>query len=198
MMRGSVSDRREEILSAALSCFLDKGVDRTTLEDIRRRSGASTGSIYHFFSGKDAIFGELVLETYAHLNEAMLDAIRDAKSAEASVRAVVKQYVAWVVEEPERARFLLRAPIDRMSEAQLATLSEQNRLFLRALRDRVVERAEGGEIRRMPLDVLVAIVLGPMKEYASQYIDGIAKSSPSRAARELGLAAWNAVRADPS
>ena len=56
--------RREEILTAALSCFLDKGFERTTLGDIRARSGASTGSIYHFFAGKRDLFGQLVVSIY--------------------------------------------------------------------------------------------------------------------------------------
>ena len=36
--------RKDEILQAALACFTDFGVDATTIEMIRDRSGASIGS----------------------------------------------------------------------------------------------------------------------------------------------------------
>ena len=38
-------ERRESILEAALSCFLEKGYIATTINDIREASGATTGSI---------------------------------------------------------------------------------------------------------------------------------------------------------
>ncbi len=190
-----MAQRRDEILQAALGCFLDKGVERTTLQDIRRASGASTGSIYHFFSGKDDLFGELLLESYAELNGAILAAVESATAAEVAVRALVKAYVAWVVAHPARARFLFRAPRDRMSPEHHALLVERNREFLRAMHAYVIERSNAGEIRAIPIDIFVAVILGPMQEYARQHIAGIAKSPPKRAIRELATAAWNAVRA---
>ncbi len=45
-------ERRRSILEAALDCFLEKGYIATTINDIREASGATTGSIYHFFDGK--------------------------------------------------------------------------------------------------------------------------------------------------
>ncbi|MBO0795388.1 MAG: helix-turn-helix transcriptional regulator, partial [Ktedonobacteraceae bacterium] len=37
--------RRQAILEAALACFASKGFTETTMEDIRKLSGASMGSI---------------------------------------------------------------------------------------------------------------------------------------------------------
>ena len=54
--------RRKEILQAALSCFSEQGFDATTVEQIRHRSGASTGSIYHHFKNKAHIAAALYLE----------------------------------------------------------------------------------------------------------------------------------------
>ncbi len=54
--------RRKAILDAALSCFASKGFTETTMEDIRKISGASTGSIYHHFSNKEMLARALYLE----------------------------------------------------------------------------------------------------------------------------------------
>ncbi len=47
--------RVEQILDAAESVFAEVGVDAATTQLIAERSGASMGSLYHFFPGKDAI-----------------------------------------------------------------------------------------------------------------------------------------------
>lgn len=50
-----MSDRKQSILDAALPLFVEHGYAGTTIADIRNSSGATTGSIYHFFAGKPGI-----------------------------------------------------------------------------------------------------------------------------------------------
>ena len=52
--------RRQEILMAALQAFSEKGYDKTTIEDIVRISGLSKGTLYWYFTNKEAIFAALV------------------------------------------------------------------------------------------------------------------------------------------
>ncbi len=47
--------RVDEILDAAESVIAEVGVEAATTNAIAERAGASVGSIYHFFPGKDAI-----------------------------------------------------------------------------------------------------------------------------------------------
>ena len=63
--RLTCDERRESILEAALSCFLEKGYIATTIYDIREASGATTGSIYHFFDGKGALAMALLEDAVA-------------------------------------------------------------------------------------------------------------------------------------
>ena len=53
-------ERRREILMAALAAFSEKGYDKTTVEDIVRASGLSKGTLYWYFTNKEAIFTALV------------------------------------------------------------------------------------------------------------------------------------------
>eukprot|EP01030_Chromulinospumella_sphaerica_P002207 gene2207-2161_t len=43
------TDRRQDILNAALACAAEGGVDAVTIDGVRARCGASVGSIYHHF-----------------------------------------------------------------------------------------------------------------------------------------------------
>jgi AcrR family transcriptional regulator len=47
--------RRKQILMSAWECFADRGYSETTVREIAKRMDASTGVIYNFFKGKEAI-----------------------------------------------------------------------------------------------------------------------------------------------
>src|ERR1700747_471860 len=55
--------RPDEILSAALEVFSDRGFAATKLEDVARRAGVTKGTIYLYFDSKEALFKALIRET---------------------------------------------------------------------------------------------------------------------------------------
>jgi TetR/AcrR family transcriptional regulator, cholesterol catabolism regulator len=62
-----VEERRGQILRAAVKLFSDKGYYTTTISQIAREAGMSTGLIYQYFGDKDDVLLlslRLVLETY--------------------------------------------------------------------------------------------------------------------------------------
>ena len=62
-----VQERRGQILRAAVKLFSDKGYYTTTISQIAREAGVSTGLIYQYFGDKDDVLLlslKLVLETY--------------------------------------------------------------------------------------------------------------------------------------
>ena len=68
--------RRAAIVAAALECFTRKGVAATTVEDLRRGSGASIGSIYHHFASKEHVAAALYLDALADYQRGMLVALQ--------------------------------------------------------------------------------------------------------------------------
>ena len=81
--------RKDEILQAALACFTDFGVDATTIEMIRDRSGASIGSLYHHFGNKERIIGALYLAGTAEYAALLAEGFAQADSAEACVKVLL-------------------------------------------------------------------------------------------------------------
>lgn len=57
--------RREQILRAAVECFADQGFHRTTMDDIIKRSGLSTGAIYQYFANKGALIEAIAAQRHA-------------------------------------------------------------------------------------------------------------------------------------
>ena len=52
--------RREAILSAALDEFSQQGFEAARLDDVAKRAGVAKGTIYLYFSDKEALFQELI------------------------------------------------------------------------------------------------------------------------------------------
>ena len=61
MQQGERSERsRTAILDAALEWFSHRGYGATSMRDIAGKAGVSTGSVYHHFQDKEAIFQALL------------------------------------------------------------------------------------------------------------------------------------------
>jgi AcrR family transcriptional regulator len=52
--------RPEELLSAAVSVFGERGFRATTLEEVAQRAGVSKGTVYLYFASKDDLFRAMV------------------------------------------------------------------------------------------------------------------------------------------
>ena len=61
--------RRAQIIEAAISCFLEKGYTNTSMSDIIKASGLSSGSIYSHFSGKEDILISAINESLNSVKE---------------------------------------------------------------------------------------------------------------------------------
>ena len=55
----SSSDRRAQILDAALVCFAKRGFHQASMHDISAEAGISVGLIYRYFENKDAVISAM-------------------------------------------------------------------------------------------------------------------------------------------
>ncbi|MDE3735972.1 MULTISPECIES: TetR/AcrR family transcriptional regulator [Pseudomonas] len=187
--------RKDDILQAALACFSEQGVDATTIEMIRDRSGASIGSLYHHFGNKERIIAALYLEGvsgYARLLEA---GFAKVDSAEGCIKLLVACYVDWVLENPDWARFILHSR-GRVEASELGEqLRETNRLHHGRIEEILRPYRERGAYREMPRDCFVSVVIGPVQDFTRNWLAGRTRTSLADC-RELFIqVAWDAVRA---
>jgi AcrR family transcriptional regulator len=181
-------NRRETILEAALESFDATGT--TAIEEIRRRSGASVGSIYHHFGGKDGVAAALYIEILAEYQAGVARILGRAGDAADGVKALVRYHLRWVEGNPQRARFLFQSGAGRMAAGEeLKTLN-------RSLAATVAAWVEGRPaIRPLRAEVFYAAVFGPAQELSRAWLGGRIRSL-RRLEGELADAAWRAVRAD--
>jgi AcrR family transcriptional regulator len=75
----SNSDRRSQILEAALVCFAKRGFHQTSMHDISGEAGISVGLIYRYFENKEAVISAMADRHKTEISE-MLDRARQAPS----------------------------------------------------------------------------------------------------------------------
>ncbi len=189
------STRKQEILQAALACFTELGVEGTTIEMIRDRSGASIGSLYHHFGNREGIIAALYLEgigEYAALLEAGLVCTLEA---EACVKLFVTCYVDWVVANPDWARFVLHNR-GRVEAGECGDrLREANRAHGQRIGAVLKRHREAGAFRRLPGDCFVSVVIGPVHDMARNWLAGRSGTPLAECRELLAEIAWDSVRA---
>ncbi len=195
-VRAERGERQEAILRAALECFTERGFAATTVEEIRRRSGASIGSIYHHFGGKEGLAAELYVEGLSGYQAGLLEALERKPDAEASIRALVRHHLRWVEGNPRLAKFLMGRRETELRLATEARLRELNRNFFPRVRAWMEPHVRSGALRPISVDLWEPLLLGPSQEFARLWLAGRTRISLRRAERELAEATWNAVRGD--
>ena len=177
--------RRETILEAALESLEAGG--EVTIEDVRRRSGASVGSIYHHFGDKDGVLGALYAQVLSGYQAGVLRTLRAARDAEGGIKALVRHHLRWVERNPERARFLLDGEARERAGEEVEAL---NQSLFAAMDEWVGSREEICSMRR---EVFFVSVFGPAQALSRSWL---AKRTGSLRAAENDLAdaAWRAVR----
>jgi AcrR family transcriptional regulator len=188
-----VGGRRAQIIAAALAAFTENGVAGTSIEEIRRRSGASVGSIYHHFGDKDGLAGTLYLEGLASYQEGFLAVLSRADSSRAGVEGVVRHHLAWVASNRELARFLLLGRDASTVVATAGDLREQNRRFFAAVRRWTAPRVTAGELRDLSPPVLTALWIGPSQELSRHWLGG-RQIDLGDATEVLASAAWRSLK----
>ena len=88
--------------------FGSQGYAATSMEQIRRATEISNGSLYHLFPDKVTLAAHLFCAGMQQCQIGLLDAIDHAKSAEQGIRDAVAWQSGWVDANVTTARHCLR------------------------------------------------------------------------------------------
>ena len=186
-------DRRAAILSAALACFNETGIEATTIEAIRERAGCSIGSLYHHFKSKEGLASRLFVDGIADLNAGLIARLEACDGPEAGVRACVEHYAQWVDANLERARFLLHSRDINFSPDARAELKRMYHVHFGAVFSWFGPFVLRGAMKQLPPETYIPIISGPVEDYARLWLSGRARAPVSEMAPVFADAAWAAV-----
>lgn len=89
------------ILETAEQLIREKGCRQTTLQDIIDRSGLSKGAIYHYFSGKDELFGHILKARMESANERFEQTVAETARGEAKapIQSIARSMMSHTAQE---------------------------------------------------------------------------------------------------
>jgi AcrR family transcriptional regulator len=124
LSRQRTVSRREQLLHAAAQLFAERGFAGVTMDDIGGAAGISGPALYHHFSGKEAMLGEMLVSISEHLLEQGSAIVAGTTSADEALDSLTRAHVAFAIDHPElitvHFRDLVRAAeVDRQQVRRL-------------------------------------------------------------------------------
>ena len=97
----AVSDlKRGLILEAAERVFEAEGLEGASLRAIAREAGYTPAALYFHFESKEALYGAVLAQSLATLNEAVAQAVAAAETPAARLRAAAVTWFDYYAERP--------------------------------------------------------------------------------------------------
>jgi AcrR family transcriptional regulator len=156
--------RPEEIITAALDLFVERGFASTRLDDVAARAGVSKGTLYLYFESKEDLFkavvrgnilpvlqhGEALMERFPGSSAELIGQLVRGwleRTKSTKIAGIPKLVIAEAGNFPDLAKFYYE-------EVILRAHSMFRRVLLRGI--------EAGEFRQVDVDHMVHVALAPL------------------------------------
>lgn len=110
-------DVRNQILTHATRLFAERGYDGTSVQEIAEAVGIRKPSLLYHFKSKDELRENVISEMLAHWN-ALLPSLFLRATREERFDATMDALSEFFIEDPDRARLILRETLDRPEHMQ--------------------------------------------------------------------------------
>lgn len=159
------SQRREQILEAAIQVFSRKGYHNTSIHDIIERAGIARGTFYLYFENKRQIF-DTILDQFLEDLDAAVQTVRldpEAPPPLEQVRANLIRVLRLLLEHPARSRILFHhaVSLDEEADQRLARFYEGLKRRIQASLETGIRM---GLVRPCHVEVVSACILGSLKQ----------------------------------
>jgi AcrR family transcriptional regulator len=105
----SQAARRERVISAALELASEGGYDAVQMRDVAARAKVALGTIYRYFSSKDALLASAMVQWMAELEQTILDRPPKGRTTAERVDDVLQRAVRAMDRDPQLSRAVVAA-----------------------------------------------------------------------------------------
>lgn len=188
----AISEKRQEILHAALELIAEHGFHDAPIAAIAERASVGAGTIYRYFENKDVLINELFQALHDRICTGLLE--------------------GYVADQPLRERFvhlstaLLRYFIDNPLEFRYLEQYHNSPYGVAFRRDKLLGKGDGDlyrslleegvarqVVKDLPLVVLFALAFGPLLAVARDHILGFIELDDSLLVQTV-QACWDGIK----
>jgi len=149
LTKAQVNAERRRLSEAALRLFREQGYEAVSLRKLAAEAGVSKGQPYSYFASKEELFAYLRADLVRQFADFILHRSIELQDPLARIRAILMQFVDFVVDHPEEYRlmFALRQPDPRkypeLIQARLDLMQPMLDAFQEAIDDGAVHGTPG-------------------------------------------------------
>jgi TetR/AcrR family transcriptional regulator, repressor of fatR-cypB operon len=187
------SDKREEVMQAALELIAEHGFHGAPMAMVAERAGVGAGTIYRYFESKDA----LITEIFGELERKVVEFLMQGYSRDRSLRErfiylstmIIRYFMANAV----HFRF-----IEQYMNSPYGVSLRRERLLGKArdidlFRNLLQEGIDCHALKDLPLTLHFALALGPILSLLRDHILGFMKLDDALI-QKVVEACWDGVR----
>ncbi|NED95918.1 TetR/AcrR family transcriptional regulator [Phytoactinopolyspora alkaliphila] len=140
----------EEIKQTALQLMREHGTTDLRFSDIAREMGMTAPALYRYFSDRDELLTELIVDAYDDLGTTVADAREKLPRDDLSGRflAVSQAYREWAKREPQQFALIFGLPVPGYVAPEEGPTTEAARRAMWQLKSLFSEAAASGQLRR--------------------------------------------------
>ena len=191
MPRRSSPNNRDKVLATALHLFTSNGYFNTSMRDITRESGVSTGSVYHYFKDKEGVGIALYHQLVERMEQELMLIFDQHESPHDRCRATVELLFDITQREPDVMAFMLYLKHREFLPGEPPVCSSRPFELMRAM---VEQGMESGAIRRIDVMTAAACLFGGPIRLITLALDGMLEKPLNDYLDETWGCAWDGVR----
>lgn len=187
------SDKRDEILRAALELIAEHGFHGAPMAMVAERAGVGAGTIYRYFEGKDALIAEIFAELEKKLVEYLLPGYSLDRPLRERFIYLSSMIIRYFMDNAIHFRF-----IEQYMNSPYGVTLRRERLLGEArdidlFRNLLQEGIDRRELKDLPLAMHFALAFGPVVSLLRDHILGFLALDDALI-RKVVEACWDGIR----
>jgi len=187
------SDKRSDIMQAALELIAEQGFHRTPMAEIAAKAGVAAGTIYRYFESKDSLINGLHRELEDKIMAVLQGSYPSGRPLRERFIYLLRELIRYFITKPHHFRYM-----EQYYNSPYGISLHRDKLLGKSgnhdiLMDIFAEGSEQQVLKDFPKAVLFALAFGPLISLMRDHIAGfIALDDPL--IEKITEACWDAIK----
>ena len=149
--------KKQQILSAARTIFLEKGYSGSSVSQIAKQAGAAKSLVFHHFPNKEALWRSVKEELLSEVDKSDFSPITESNSVHSFIETIVSRRFNAYVGNPDLARLVSWQQLEGNADVLMGIRNFEADSWEDAVEDL---QAKGLMVSTFPADIICSMIYG--------------------------------------
>ncbi len=168
-------ERRQQIISAALQMFTQRGVAACKISDIASHAGLSHGHVYNFFASKEELLETIVRQSQETYGRSLFETLAMPISAHDKIKRVADHFLLstdsgkayWIVLQAQATNVLSEAVKSQILERMFVNLERLTEIIEEGQREKTIIEGDPKQLAMYCTSFLSSIGLWEIRGFGA-------------------------------